>query len=403
MIKQHLCLALLVSAACNAFAADGQYDFPKIEVSGYGTIGAARTDKEDSLYRSSTIQESGAKKDWDFGVDSVMAVQLHAKASPVLSFMAQGVSRNGVGGSYNPEILWATANIDPLPGLSIRVGRTILPLFSHSDTLYLNHVREWIRPPPEVYTLAPYKNLDGIDAVYRFSAGSYLVEAQSFFGVSRLPIPNGSADLNGVHGIRIGVAQDAFSALVSYARAQVTVAAYGGIFDRIYAGAERAHLPNVKEQVQGSDGVATYKSASFKYETPSFTVTGEYARREVTAYYGSAHAWYLGVSKKIGAFTPYAYTARQKSDSRAIPNLTAYPSINAALEFVNAARNNAQRSNVIGIRYDLSDKVAFKLQGERILPDKGAWGVFRPADFSLSMISRERPVHVVGFSFDFYF
>lgn len=373
------------------------------EFSGYGTLGITQLDKHDTYYRNFTLSKSGAKDSAYLGTDSVIGLQARGKITDQLGYIIQGVTRTWEQDEYLTKISWAALSYEVSPGLVVRLGRTNTQFFMHSDTLFVNYVREFVRPPVEVYSLAPFRDMDGADVIYRIGIENYLIETQAYVGSSKTRVPSGEIELKDLIGGRASVAKGNLFLQASYANSRVSNTTKSGITTELISALESTGFENVKRDIDGTDGRSTYTSVGFKHEGYYGNVFGEYAKRTNSKYYGSSHAWYLGVSKRIADFTPYYYYAKQRSDKDSINSRTGIDAFDAGLYRLNASRSTAQQSHVAGVRYELMSNTAVKFQVERSRPEEGAWGIFVPKNVSNSEIADGKTVTTVSLGVDFVF
>lgn len=374
-----------------------------LEFSGYATLGTMQIDRSDSKYRGSFLPSGGAGDHPFIGTDTVLGLQGRGTIEGSFSYMVQGVTRRWGGGNYAPKITWATLNYEVQPGLLVRVGRTNPVFFMHSDTLFVNYVREWIRPPVEVYSLSPFVNMDGIDLIYRSAVGPYLVEAQTYLGYSEFSTPYTTLKLTDLVGARVLVTAESLSVQVSYANAHMSTWTLPESIAPLYAALDRSGFSHIKDEIEGDDARSRYASIGIRYESEVANFSGEYAKRTVSKYFPSAHAWYVSVSRRIGDFTPYYYYAHHHSDRDPIKSTTGIPEIDKGLYHAAVLKNIAQRSHAIGVRYELKKGAALKAEVIRSRPDRDSWGIFAPEDLRQDKASDGKSINSLGFSLDVVF
>lgn len=273
----------------------------------------------------------------------------------------------------------------------------------HSDTLFVNYVREWIRPPVEVYSLSPFVNMDGVDLVYRTTLGSYLIEGQAYTGYSQFNTPYTTLKLTDLVGARLLVSAESLNVQVSYANAHMTTHTRYGMNEKLYAGLDQSGFSHIKNEIEGDDSRSRYASIGFRYESDAANLSGEYAKRTVSKYFPSSHAWYLSISRRIGDLTPYYYYAHHHSDRDPITSKTDIPSIDRALRQVGILKTVSQRTHALGVRYEIAKNAAFKAEIIRSRPDRDSWGIFAPEDLTLDKPSDGKSINGLGFSLDFVF
>lgn len=404
-MKNNIFLFLLATAgmmAPTSSRADGVQQ-KVFEFSGYGTVGTMQTDRNDSQYRGSTLPKRGAGSSPYLGVDSVLGLQARGVIADKFSYMVQSVTRNWSGDGYTTDLTWAALSYEIQPGLFVRVGRVNTPFFMQSDTLFVNHLREWARPPVEVYSLSPFMTMDGVDAIYRVAVSSFLIEAQTYLGSSKFKIPTGTIKLRDLAGARLSVAHENLSVQFSYANSKLDSATKPDVVSTLNPALDMSGFSFIKDEIDGTSGRSSYASAGFRYESDYANFSGEYAKRTVSKYFPSAHAWYLSISKRVGDFTPYYYYAHQHTDRDAIQSTTGMPEIDSVLHHINVLKSNAQRSHVAGLRYDLTDHTALKVEFSRSRPDHDSWGIYAPENVASNRIADGKSINNFSLSVDFVF
>jgi hypothetical protein len=382
-----------------AVAADSPSPF---SLSGFGTLGAVRTDKDNRAFRSSSLQDSGAGTALDLSVDSVLGLQGSFKFSEKLDITVQSVVRKGRGDSYNPQLTWSFIRFLAAPALSIRAGRTRTPFFMYSDSLNLNYASPWVRPPVEVYSLNPFSDLDGVDALYRQSLGDVDLELHAYAGKSDLKLSEVSGKLRAIRGIRAALSTSGLTAQVGFAKSNLALNWGGPFFASLSSQLEASGNTQALNEISGSNGKTTFISTGFQYDQGKLLIVGEYAMRTVDRYTTNSAGWYLTSGYHFGTLTPYVTYARQHEVSTDISATTGIPRLDSTIDLFNAVRNKAQRSIAVGMRWDAARNVAIKAQLERVQPGPRGLGIFLSDDFR-DNVNPGGPVHVLSLSTDFVF
>lgn len=395
-MNQLLVAPLLVALVGSATAADEPARF---SLSGFGTLGVVRSDKDDFHFRSSTAQSSSSPgQNFDATTDSVLGVQGTARLHDQLDATVQAVTRQTVDYEYTPRISWAYLRYRATPELTFRAGRTTTPFFMFSDSLNLNYITPWVRPPVEVYSLNPFSALDGIDLLYRIPVGTLDLEVQALYGDSHVSIPRGSAKLTSAKGLKLALAGSGLNLQAGYARTDLQV--HWG--DELFHYLNTTLPPNLAQNMSGNEGHAQFFSAGLQWEKDNWLVIAEYAKRKVDRYINTSHAWYVTAGYRFGEFTPFFTYAQQTQDTPA-NDVTLPPAQAPLMNIFNASRNNAQKSVALGMRLDVARNVALKGQLERIYPGPDGRGIFAPPDTPADYIKTTDPVHVLSLSVDFVF
>lgn len=373
-----------------------------LSLSGFGTLGAARTDNSARAFRASSVSDSGARSAFDLSVDSVLGLQGSLQIGNRLDLTLQSVVRKSPTGSYDPRVTWAFVSYPATPELLLRVGRTRLPFFMYSDSLNLNYANPWIRPPVEVYSLNPLSDIDGADALYRTQFGSTNVEVHAYTGHSAMNIRGGSANLDKIHGLKSSFNWNGLTAQISYARADMSLRWSDAFFQNLQQALVASGHGAIVPELSGSDGKASFMSAGLQYDQDRLLLIAEVARRNVDRYIDSGIGWYLTAGYRIGSLTPYLTLARQRETAPVSSAVTGVGSLDSGLSAFNAGRNKAQRSIGAGLRWDTGRNVAIKAQFERIQPGPGGLGILLPEQLG-DYLKPDGPTHVLSVAVDFIF
>ncbi len=105
---QRLPLALAALLTCVSAHADFVSDDGKARLSGFGTVGAARTNSDDALFNYPG-QGGGVDKQMGMEVDTKVGLQGTYKFTNSISGTAQVLTKYRAEGQYQPEFEWAFA------------------------------------------------------------------------------------------------------------------------------------------------------------------------------------------------------------------------------------------------------------------------------------------------------
>jgi hypothetical protein len=322
-------------------AAGARADDPESRVfsfSGFGTLGAAHSglDQADFVSNNGALVPNGAghSRAWSLDVDSRIAAQATANFTDRLTGVVQVISEQRFDNTYKPTFEWANVQYSLTPDLSVRVGRTVLPVFMTSDNRKVGYTNPWVRPPIELYSLVPISNNDGVDMTYHLHTGDVTNTLQGLYGgkVSRT-VDGGSSK-----------ATDTFD-----------------VSDTLEYGAWTLHFTRHQVKVALTEGAPKIPirllTVGASYDPGDWFAIGEWAGNRSDAL-GDSNAWYLTAGYRVNHFTPYFTYSRLKPLSR--PGLGFPPS--------------GQRNASAGVRWDFTKSVDAKLQYERLRLDAGSAG-----------------------------
>jgi hypothetical protein len=347
---------------------------PMFSFSGFGTLGAVHSN-EDHADFSSVLKPNGAgyTHRWSTDVDSRIAGQINARFTSQLSAMVQVISEQLYDNTYRPQVEWANLKYQPTREISFRVGRIVLPGFLVSDFRKVGYANPWVRPPHEVYTLSPVNNSDGVDAIYRLVVGGFVQSVSASYGKTDVKVPGGtSADVRRLWTISESVEYGAATVHLSFVQGRFTFTQLD--LETLFR-ALRQFGPQgsaLADRYDVDDKLVRLIGLGAMYDPGGWFVMGEWGKRDLNSVFGKSTAWYASGGYRVARFTPYltyaAVTANSNTSDAgltvsALPAVLAGPAtaLNAGL---NAALGQiaVQRTISVGMRWDIVNKVDFKLQ-----------------------------------------
>jgi hypothetical protein len=159
-----LCLGLLGSFQC--FGGDGGASTSThgFALTGFGTVGLARSSSDTAEYVRDLSQPRGLTKNWSGKIDSVLGVQANLSLGKQTEGVVQVLSRYRYDGSFGPEISWAFLRHDFAPELQVRAGRLGTEFYMLADSRLVGYSNLTVRPPPDFFVPLIFTNFDGVDA-----------------------------------------------------------------------------------------------------------------------------------------------------------------------------------------------------------------------------------------------
>lgn len=369
---------LVAAVLTQAGAAGAEYsEYPRFSLNGFGTLGVVRSNEDQADFVSSIFAPEGAgySGTWSPKVDSRLGLQLSGNFSPRLSGVVQVISEQRYDGTYTPSVEWANLGFDVTPNLTLRVGRTLLPVFMASEYRKASYANPWARPPEEVYQLVPVTSSDGLSALYHRSFGGMNYTLQASAGAADAKVFDGS-EITARRGFTIAntLQWGPTSVFAAYNQSRLTWPEINEFFDafRFFgpegeAIADRYDLDNKR---------STVTTLGARHDPGDWFVTGEWARGRTDSFIGESEGWYATGGYRLGDFTPYLTIARVRSLSE-----TSHPGVphEAAAElneilnlFLGGA---AQQKRVgAGLRWDVRPGAALRFQYDYLDMDGGSIG-----------------------------
>ncbi len=159
--------ALVLGGPATADAAD-------FSLSGFGTLGFARSDKSYKYQRF--VDDNGT-----FRRDSVAGVQLDASLSPSVGATVQALASpsSNHDDQFDGTLAWAFVSWRPTNDWLVRVGRQRIPLYLYSQNHDVSVTYDFARLPTEMYSISPGNEFNGISVSTNRSLanGELLVDA----------------------------------------------------------------------------------------------------------------------------------------------------------------------------------------------------------------------------------
>lgn len=368
----------------------------EMQLSGFGTLGAAISDQDFNYQRY--LNDSGT-----FNRDSILGLQLEMPmaANWNLTLQAKGAPSTHDDNAWEPTLSWAFISWRPSNDWLLRAGKLRLPLLLYSANSDVSVTFDFAHLPLEMYSLMPSADVKGLSIAKTWSDNAgrewtlegYIGTAHNdwryFLRETILPdSPTGTlyigADMRMI-GLTAMLHTDENIWRLGLHRAEVE-SDYGS-------------MPSDAPFVSILPGIGYFKTIEAMPGPPiptvdhlaidvltlgaeialpnDFRLIGEYGRRRINnAIMGpDTSAGYLAVLKQIGRWTPYVYWAGIRSAQRALGFSTAINQ-NRVPDFMpNAALINAtqrmeadlqgaydQYSVAIGTSYRLSPNSKLKAE-----------------------------------------
>ncbi|NMG73835.1 hypothetical protein [Aromatoleum diolicum] len=392
----------LTFASASACAADDAAQPPRVEFSGFATLGAVSTDNKDVWFARWGVNFPG-DSDPDFSADSLIGLQASLRLTAYNAITLQALAMEDGSERQDPRITLAFFRQTLAPGLSMRIGRLRVPFFMLSDSLYINYANPWVRPPVEVYGLNPFNDLDGIDFIYHTRIGELDAEIHPYYGRGEIPFPEGKARLDETWGLNVALTQGNLSLHLGRGDGRFTFERGDAQFRAIAAVLRAAGQGSVVTDLSGAKGKTSFYSIGVQWDDGLWQTIGEYARRDANRYVPSAYGWYLSLGRRFGSVTPYVSVARQTLHKQFAEATLPPGRLATAWETFLTSRNNAQRSVTLGTRWDVSRQAALKAELTHARPDRDSWGSYFPRETPTTMRIGGRALNTLSISVDVNF
>ena len=362
-------LAVLGAVTCGAQAQDG----PQVTISGFGTAALTRTDSDGGEF-SRINQAAGAAKHARTGVDSDFGIQATARFSDAWSVTAQGLARkSGEWDQFGADLNWAFAKYKVNDNVAVRLGRIGMPIYMLSDSVNIGYASTMLRPPTEMYRQVPLDYANGGDLLYQRSFGDTTATAQLAYGSAKNTTSGPTTAHAPVTAAQLQLENGPFTYRFAYSRARISL--HSADISTMLAALGQAGFGTVADQLNPVDRRGTFASVGFIMDYRNVLGQAEYGKRRVdTALAPDSSAWYVMLGYRWGKWVPFYVHGDVKQDSpRTVAALPARGPLAQLSAAVNAAvKSPLQSTNAVGLRWDLKQSAAFKVQVDRVKPRDGA-------------------------------
>ncbi|MES3021631.1 MAG: porin [Pseudomonadota bacterium] len=404
-MKKQFLATLVLAAIGMPQAQAGALDSGDLSISGFGTLGIAKSDTGDIEFVRYN-QAVGVKDSPRIGLDSNLGLQAGYRISDMLSANVQVLTRKNTSPQFTTELTWAFMKVKFNDAFSLRVGRVVLPVFAISDYQNLGYANTMMRPPIEMYGQMPLEGIDGIDASYQRAFGDTNLTLQGFGGVARskLYIAAGGVTAKShtpAYGFALAAEHGPATVRLAHMRADLSARGIVPIENLVNAlGANGfAQLGRDLELV---DKQVDFTEIGLNLDWKNLLVQAEYARRRPreAVYVPSSNSWYLMAGYRMGKLLPYFAHAEVRSTGTGVtvPAALAGTAPPLAAAVAGLLAPSAQSSNLVGVRWDFAQAMALKVQLDRVRPTRKNGALIHPKPGTTV-----RDVTVIGASLDFVF
>ncbi len=393
-----LYVVLLLSSSIDASSHD------RWIVSGFGTIGGAYNDNSDVVYHTSYLTDKGSDSQFSLATDTKLGLQLDINLAENLDFVLQSIAYNSYKRDIDVGIEWANIKYDFNDNFSLRIGRQLMPIFLYSNILNVSYAYPWTRLPSEVYIPIVFTSIDGISLRNIHFWDEFTFVTHLFYG-----------DTKNVDLIRGGIHVDAKSKDIKCITLQTNYKSFGFNFSYVSTNQTMAsefskQFPILLTQSGFADladkynmnksSTVEFMSLGLSYENSNLLLNGEYFKTDTATIFDNYEGWYINCAYQYKKFMPYIKVGRTKQSvypENSIPNSGMTAPFRQGIDMYLLAAGTKQKSQTIGLRYDLLDNAAVKIQYEHIeLDDK-------INSFYTHKIPQPGDMNVISLTLDFVF
>ena len=367
----------------------------RLHLDGFASVGVAASDV--SANQNYPIAEHGnVAYNYRFNALTLLGLQLSAdlatNTTGVIQLVSNGDDTQGhIPYSVNTPL--AVLKYQATDNLDASLGRMRVPLFLHSDTLQVGFSYPSLFLPNEVYTLAPFDNLNGVDSGYTMPLGNsaWSLKVESYFGnnsdkydmicmnttannpclyTESVAIVDSGSEQNIPVNFYYGVdfyEDNILGGKVSLSSGAVTLMAAFSEFDLSYIKVNPDDFQRMK-YVLGNSSIYNFAE---DVRLGDFQFTSEYGHRDLPNPFTSQTAYYASMGYHWNNWFPTINYANLKTTD----------------SFNKGQDPQAQESYTGSIVYYINPQIDIKGSISEILPLDGTWGLFDkdPASESIYM------------------
>lgn len=395
-------LSFLILAASGGACA---MDDGNLSISGFGTLGVARSDTDKAQFVRYNQAEGVADK-VRIGLDSNLGLQASYKINDDLSGTVQVLTRKNTSPTFTTDLTWAFLKYRINDELNARLGRVVLPAFMISEYQNVGYANTMMRPPVEMYSQDPLENLDGADLNYQHAFGDMNFTAQGALGVSRGKLFLATAATVATYrapSAALALSLEIGPVVLRAAHLQAKmdsndIAPINSLVNTLTA----VGFGQLGREMTLSGGKKIgFTELGATLDWHNFLVQAEYAQRRAKdkVYVPDTNSWYTMLGYRIGKFLPYYSHASLSQHGSSITLPANFPSsgpLSAPVRSLLAAAE--QKSDLVGVRWDFAKNLAVKLQVDRVKPQSKTGSlIYGPA------AGLRDSVTVTGVTLDFVF
>ena len=410
MNKQLLAAAVL--AATSMLAQAGTLGDGNLSISGFGTLGVAKTDQDDAKFARYN-QADGTGDSPRIGLDSNLGLQASYTFNERLSGTVQVLTRKNTSQQFTTDLTWGFLKYKLNDETNVRVGRVVLPAFLISDYQNVGYANTMMRPPIEMYGQAPIENVDGGDVNWQHAFADTNVTVQAFGGVSRgkLYIPTGGGSVakhqSPVYGLAVTAEYGPFTGRLAHARAKIEVnnlAPLNAVTDGLAATKIPAMVQLADDMTLRGGKRMSFTELGLTMDYKNIVLQAEYAQRRAQepVYIPQTNSGYLMAGYRFGKILPYyAHAYYQDAGSTVnVPTVPAGHPLAPTLAGVSKLlKSTEQKSDLIGMRWDFAKSLALKVQIDHVKPQAKGGSLILPS----GVMTYDKSVNVYAAGIDFVF
>ena len=328
------------------------------------------------------------------------------------TFTAQGLARRNHS-EYDAELTWFNAKYDFNENISMKIGRIQTTTLLNSDSIDIDYVHLWSKPPDDVYRILGISTFDGIELSYK----NYFDEYD--YNIVFTPYAQAEKDLNdsadtqtkaiidNAMNLKFNLENGPYTFQGSYTKSDVDLPYADAQLIGLQKALSGAPFYNDMSRFSYVDKVIKVWTVGLKYDDGDFIFNSEYARMDTTSLLPSMTTYFALVGYRYNKYTPFFMYARNKADKAHFDtsNISGPDELKKALDDVLYSTDTSQKTLSVGLRYDVKPGIAVTAQVDKMsTSSNGVEGSINKRGILEYELGAERkPVYMytIGVSFAF--
>lgn len=338
---------------------------PPLTLSGFGTLGVARSSNDAVGFVRDLNQPDGLSRKPDLKIDSMLGIEARQTIDSESFLALQVVSRYRYDSTWRPEVVAAYYRSTLPNGLAMRIGRLGTQFLMHADARLIGYASLMVRPPVEYYCSLVMDHFDGLEVSQTHDFDGRLLRTTVYGGAAHQHTALTQTqpwDLR--DSLLLGGHVDwlAGNWHLRFAHARMRWAG-DPPFDKVTGVGGYPYVPELAMKGQWS----RFTSLGVIYDDGPLNLQLHASRvGQDSIAYESSRAAHALLGYRLGTLTPflgYAWAASQHADV-SVDGLP--PALGNLVTSIARGSHINQHTWSLGMRWDVAPSMAFKVQVDRV-------------------------------------
>ena len=348
-----------------------------VSLNGFASFGVSKTSANN---KDNAPYYYGQKKDLSVLPNTWFGLRLDAKLYETGEMIIQVIGKGNDNESLEVKTEWFFLKQDLGAGFNAHIGRIRFPTYLDSEVLYVGNLYPTVAPAAEIYSVLSVNYLDGASLNHSFAVGDWTMDTKMIlWGQAETGRLGNLVKLDEVQGVALSFSNENWTLRTGIFRGHKT----------IQIDQPANHIISSPIDVDIHDRLDYFTSA-VRFDDRRFHFTAEgVAINSKQEMLDEVHNWNVVVGAYIGNTLLYTGFSRQhvsnldqliEQHNERLPAVTlASPAVSvpAGTVFANYF-NRQQRAIQIGVKHDITPKVALKGQIQYLSNFENSHGNFAP-------------------------